>query len=83
MKLQHIKYRNQGTDWLDVCSMQCPLCALHTGLRSLQTLAHNLAIAAGLCAAFADGHLFGVVLERANGIDEERVWYPGCRRSTP
>jgi hypothetical protein len=51
----HLRYSNERTDGF-VCSMHCQACALHDGLRSLEVIASNLAVAAALCEAWQHGY---------------------------
>lgn len=56
-----------GEDWID--------------LSELSTLAHNLSIAAGLCAAFAQGSEYRMRMMLSLPADED--WRPGCQRPSP
>ena len=84
MRLGHLRYGNAFTHGRFVCSVQCQLCALHKGLAAADTLARNIAIAAGMERAFRLGNV--------NGWDEAAIsegyhaadsWEPGCGRSAP
>jgi hypothetical protein len=63
---------------------ECRACSLH-GWRGcemherLATLAHNLAIGAGLCRAWDLGALY----ERNENYCSPLAWSPGCRRWAP
>lgn len=50
----------------------------------LRTLAHNLAIAAGLCAAHRLGRIeMQSWHDQWGGSDPRSAWRPGCGRSAP
>jgi hypothetical protein len=48
-------------------------------VRRLSTLAHNLAVAAGLCRAWD----LGAMYERNENYCSPLAWSPGCRRWAP
>lgn len=58
-----------------------PSVAYHSMHLRLATLAHNLAIAAFMCAAFNEGsdHRMRMMLDMP--LDED--WRPGCRQPAP
>ena len=60
----------------------CPTCDEEqldaNTIEALSTLAHNLAVAAGLCRAFE----LGQDHYEQGGYDDEN-WSPGCKRSAP
>jgi hypothetical protein len=73
-RTEHLKYAN-------VCSQYCPLCSLNGALLSCATLAHNLAIAGALCAAFSQGAVY--MVRSVLRPNEPEAFTPGCGRSAP
>lgn len=49
--------------------------------KRLATLAHNLAIAAGLCRAFEQGRTF--FWRAMDGLPASEDWRPGCQKDAP
>jgi hypothetical protein len=83
MKLEHLQYANERTNWQNVCSVQCRLCALNEALEVCIALVTNLIEAGALCRSFHLGGKYSDDLwdvERWNG---QRLWKPGCGRPAP